>query len=152
MQQISRSEEAGPSPSAALRSPSPGKPKHEADIVIVGAGIVGICAAAYLAEAGRAVTLIDRTGVCEETSSGNAAAFAFSDVLPLAHKGMIAQVPRWLFDPLGPLSIPPAYLPKLFPWLLRFWRAGRPGRYEASLAAQGAMMKLAEVEWAALME
>jgi D-amino-acid dehydrogenase len=122
------------------------------DIVIIGAGIIGICAAAYLAEAGRSVTLIDRTGVCEETSSGNAAAFAFSDVLPLAHKGMIAQVPRWLTDPLGPLSIPPSYLPKLFPWLVRFWRAGRPDRYEASLAAQGAMMKLAEAEWAALME
>ena len=43
------------------------------DIAIIGAGIVGICAAAYLAEAGFNVTVFDRTGVCEETSSGNAA-------------------------------------------------------------------------------
>lgn len=121
----------------------------EADIVVIGAGVVGICVAAYLAEAGRKVTVIDRSGVCEETSSGNAAALAFSDVLPLAQKGMIRQVPKWLADPLGPLSVPPAYLPRLMPWLLRFWRAGRadPG---PAIEAQAALMKLAEAEWMAL--
>ncbi len=36
------------------------------------------------------------------------------------------KLPNWLADPLGPLSIPPAYLPKLLPWLFRFWRAGAP--------------------------
>ncbi|MER9231318.1 FAD-binding oxidoreductase [Mesorhizobium sp. M0622] len=122
------------------------------DIAIVGGGIIGICAAAFLAEAGRNVTIFDWTGICEETSSGNAAAFAFSDVLPLAHKGMIRQLPKWLADPLGPLSIPPAYLPKLLPWLVRFWRAGRSDRYEAGLAAQAGMMKLAEAEWMGLLD
>lgn len=123
----------------------------EIDIAIIGAGIVGVAAAAYLAEAGRRVTVFDRTGVCEETSAGNAGAFAFSDVLPLAHKGMMRNVPKWLADPLGPLTIPPAYLPKLAPWLFRFWRAGAPANYEASLAAQAGLMKLAEQEWASLM-
>ncbi|WP_027037235.1 NAD(P)/FAD-dependent oxidoreductase [Mesorhizobium ciceri] len=122
------------------------------DIAIIGGGIIGICAAASLAEAGRRVTIFDRTGICEETSSGNAAAFAFSDVLPLAHKGMMRQLPKWLADPLGPLSIPPAYLPRLLPWLIRFWRAGAPGKYEASLAAQAGMMKLAEAEWMGLLD
>jgi D-amino-acid dehydrogenase len=122
------------------------------DIAIVGGGIIGICAAVNLTEAGRHVTVFDRTGICEETSSGNASAFAFSDVLPLAHKGMIRQLPKWLADPLGPLSIPPAYLPKLLPWLIRFWRAGAPEKYEASLAAQAGMMKLAEAEWMALLD
>lgn len=122
------------------------------DIVIVGAGIVGICVAVCLAEAGHAVTVIDRTGVCEETSAGNAAAFAFSDVLPLAQKGMMRNLPKWLADPLGPLSVPPAYLPRLAPWLWRFWRAGAAGHYEAALAAQATMMTFAEVEWAGLMD
>jgi D-amino-acid dehydrogenase len=122
----------------------------EPEILIIGAGIVGICAAAYLAEAGRSVAVVDRTGICEETSSGNAAAFAFSDVLPLAQKGMIRNLPKWLFDPLGPLSIPPTYLPKLAPWLYRFWRAGQGG-YEQALAAQASLMKLAEYEWMGLM-
>ncbi|MEW9805945.1 NAD(P)/FAD-dependent oxidoreductase [Mesorhizobium sp. ZMM04-5] len=124
----------------------------EDDVVIIGAGIVGICAAAYLAEAGYRVTVIDRTGICEETSSGNASAFAFSDVLPLAHKGMMRNLPRWLADPLGPLAIPPAYLPRLAPWLWRFWRAGAPENYEAALSAQAGMMKLAEREWMGLLD
>ncbi|MFC3326144.1 NAD(P)/FAD-dependent oxidoreductase [Mesorhizobium cantuariense] len=127
-------------------------PTETLDIAIIGGGIIGICAAASLAEAGRKVTIFDRTGICEETSSGNAAAFAFSDVLPLAHKGMMRQLPKWLADPLGPLSIPPAYLPKLLPWLIRFWRAGAPRKYEASLAAQAGMMKLAEAEWMGLLD
>ncbi|PWJ84981.1 glycine/D-amino acid oxidase-like deaminating enzyme [Pseudaminobacter salicylatoxidans] len=122
-----------------------------ADVAIIGAGIVGIATAAHLAEAGFRVVVFDRSGVCEETSSGNAAAFAFSDVLPLAHKGMIAQVPKWLADPLGPLSIPPAYFPKLLPWLYRFWRAGAADKYEGALTAQAGLMKLAEAAWAGLM-
>ena len=121
------------------------------DIIVIGAGIVGICVAANLAEAGLAVTVIDRTGACEETSSGNAAALAFSDVLPLAQKGMMRNLPRWIADPLGPLAVPPSYLPKLAPWLWRFWRAGRSG-YEDALAAQVAMMRLAEAEWLSLMD
>jgi D-amino-acid dehydrogenase len=123
-----------------------------ADVVIVGAGIVGIACAAMLAEAGQRVLVVDRSGICEETSSGNAAALAFSDILPLAHKGMMRQVPRWLADTLGPLSIPPAYLPRLAPWLLRFWQAARPSMRARALAAQASLMRLAESEWTGLME
>lgn len=124
---------------------------READIAIVGAGIVGICAAVNLAEAGRSVIVLDRTGICEETSSGNAAALAFSDVLPLVQKGMMKNLPRWLMDPLGPLAIPPAYLPRLLPWLWRFWRASSDRHYEASLAAQADLMRVAETEWMGLL-
>ena len=122
------------------------------DIAIIGCGIVGIAAAAFLAEAGCDVTVFDRTGICEETSSGNAAAFAFSEVLPLAQKGMMRHLPRWLLDPLGPLSIPPSYLPRLAPWLYRFWRAGAKANYEHSLAAQVTLMRLAESEWNGLLD
>jgi D-amino-acid dehydrogenase len=122
------------------------------EIAIIGAGIIGVCAAAFLAEAGCSVTLYDRSGICEETSSGNAAAFAFSDVLPLAQKGMLRNLPRWLADPLGPLAISPAYLPRLLPWLWRFHRAGARKHYESSLAAQAGLMRLAQREWLDLMD
>jgi len=125
--------------------------QFDADVIIIGAGIIGICAAANLAEAGRSVVVIDRTGICEETSSGNAGAFAFTDVLPLAQKGMMKNLPKWLADPLGPLAISPAYLPKLAPWLWRFWRASLADPKPA-IAAQAALMRLAESEWMALMD
>lgn len=121
-------------------------------VTIIGAGIVGICAAARLAEAGCRVTVIDRTGICAETSSGNAAGLAFTEILPMAHKGMIGKVPRWLADPLGPLAIRPAYFPKLLPWLYRFWRAGSAANYDRAVAAQVGLMQLAEAEWLDLMD
>jgi D-amino-acid dehydrogenase len=122
------------------------------DVLIIGAGIVGICAAVNLAEAGLRVTVIDRTGICEETSSGNAGALAFSDMLPLVQKGVFANLPRWLADPLGPLAIRPSYLPRLAPWLYRFWRASHPDRFEASLTAQASLMEVARAEWLTLLD
>ncbi|MBL8304794.1 MAG: FAD-dependent oxidoreductase, partial [Ideonella sp.] len=45
------------------------------DVAIVGAGIIGVSAAFKLQEAGRNAVLIDRKGIAEETSRGNAGAF-----------------------------------------------------------------------------
>ena len=120
------------------------------DILVIGAGIVGICTAALLAEEGFAVTVLDRSGIAEETSKGNAAALAFTDILPLASPKIMRRAPRWLFDPLGPLSIRPAYAPRLVPWLWRFWKASLPAAVEASVKAQSTLMRLAETEMTGL--
>lgn len=116
------------------------------DVAIIGAGIIGVCTAFKLQEAGRTAVLIDRKGIAEETSRGNAGAFAFSDVIPMATSGVLQKLPKWLSDPLGPLTIRPEYLPQITPWLLRFWRAGWPDRVAASLKAQSAMMRVARAE------
>jgi D-amino-acid dehydrogenase len=118
--------------------------------IIIGGGVIGVNAACFLAEAGFAVTIIDRDGICEGTSSGNAAALAFSDILPMAQKGMLKNVPRWLMDPLGPLSIPPAYFPFILPWLFKLAREGRADRREASITAQVSLMNLSKAETLAL--
>ncbi len=120
------------------------------DVAIIGAGIIGVSIAFKLQEAGRTAVLIDRKGIAEETSRGNAGAFAFSDVIPMATSGVLQKLPRWLSDPLGPLTIRPEYLLPITPWLLRFWRAGWPDRVTASLKAQSAMMRLARAEAEAL--
>jgi D-amino-acid dehydrogenase len=121
------------------------------DVLVIGAGIVGMAIALRLQREGRQVTVIDRTGVAAEASRGNAGAFAFTDILPLASPGMLRKAPGWLLDPLGPLSIAPTYLPRIAPWLFHFWRASSPERVKASAAAQAALMDLSIVETDAML-
>jgi D-amino-acid dehydrogenase len=116
----------------------------DSDIAVIGAGVIGITTALALQAQGHRVVVLDRKGVCAETSAGNAGAFAFSEVIPLATPGVMRKAPKWLLDPLGPLSVPPYYALKILPWLLRFWRASWRDRYEASVAAQSALMHLGE--------
>ena len=118
----------------------------DTDVVIVGAGIIGVATAYKLVEAGRNVVLVDRKGIAEEASRGNAGALAFSDIMPLATKDMFSKLPRWLSDPLGPFTVRAEYLPQITPWLMRFWRAGWPDRVAAGIKAQAAMMRLARRE------
>jgi D-amino-acid dehydrogenase len=116
------------------------------EVAVLGAGIIGLACAIHLQSQGRAVVIIERNDVASGASFGNAGAFAFSDVMPLASPGIMWRVPKWLFDPLGPLSVQPSYLPAILPWLMRFWRASRRKRVQASMTAQVAMMRLAATE------
>jgi D-amino-acid dehydrogenase len=121
------------------------------DVLVVGAGIVGVAIALRMAQEGRDVLLVDRERVAAQASRVNAGALAFSDILPLASPGILRKAPRWLLDPLGPLAIRPRYLPRIAPWLVRFWRASQPARVRASTAAQAALMDLSATETPALL-
>ncbi len=107
-------------------------------VTIVGAGLVGLCTAAWLQRDGRPVRLVDPGGPGEGASYGNAGIVSTSGVTPVAMPGIVRRVPGMLLDPLGPLAIRPAYLPRLLPWLARFIAASRPAdveRIARSLAA-----------------
>jgi len=95
-------------------------------VVVIGAGIVGLCCATYLQREGHKVVVIDPGGPGEGASYGNAGGLNGSSIVPVAMPGVLAKVPHWLLDPEGPLSIRLNYLPRLLPWLYRFVRAGRP--------------------------
>jgi D-amino-acid dehydrogenase len=95
---------------------------------------------------GLSVNVFDREGPAAGASAGNAGAFAFSDILPLASPGILKKAPEWLIDPLGPLSVPHAYALKIAPWMFRFWRACSPIRVARSTAAQAALMDLSKAE------
>lgn len=72
-------------------------------------------------------------------------------MLPLASPGILRQAPRWLLDPLGPLSLRARYAPAMLPWLWRFWRASRPARVAASTRAQAALLAQSAAEWPGLL-
>ncbi len=130
---------------APLPAPGPTQIAAIHDVIVIGAGVIGLTIALrlLLAEPARRVLVIDREAIAAGASRGNAGAYAFSDIQPLASPGIVRQVPRWLLDPLGPLALRPAYLPRIAPWLWRFWRASQPARVAASTAAQVALNRLA---------
>lgn len=116
------------------------------EVVVIGAGVIGLSAALMAQGRGCSVTVIDREGPAAGASAGNAGAFAFTDILPLASPGIMRKAPGWLLDPLGPLSVPPAYALKIGPWLWRFWRACSPAAVAASTDAQTGLMDLSKAE------
>ncbi len=116
------------------------------DVTVIGAGVIGLSAALMAQARGMTVTVVDRKGPAAGASAGNAGAFAFTDILPLASPGMLKKAPKWLLDPLGPLTIPPAYALQIAPWLYRFWRACSPRAVAASTTAQTALMDLSRAE------
>ena len=105
------------------------------DIVVIGAWVVGIATAEVLIARGRSVLVIDRKGVAQEASAGNAGALAFSDIFPLASPGVVRKAPKWLLDPLGPLAIRPSYMLNILPWLVRFGLTSRPAQFRKSTEA-----------------
>ncbi|NVJ97982.1 MAG: FAD-binding oxidoreductase [Alphaproteobacteria bacterium] len=112
---------------------------YDCDIAVVGAGVIGTTTALELQAAGYDVMLIDRKGVAAECSFGNAGHLAVEHIFPLSSPATIAQVPRMLLAPNGPLSIRWQYLPKLMPWLLKFLWAGRPAQVARGTKAISAL-------------
>lgn len=106
---------------------------------VIGAGIVGLACAHWLTEDGHQVTVIDRDPLGDKCSWGNAGGIAVPEVVPASMPGLIWRVPGWLADPLGPLSVRPAHLAAMLPWLRRFLAAGRASRIPAIAAALAAL-------------
>ena len=115
------------------------------DVTVIGAGIVGVCAASYLQRAGCKVRIVDACAPGMSTSFGNAGALSSGAFVPLSYPGMMAEVPKWLSDPEGPLVVRLGYLPQALPWLTRFILAGRPAQFEKSgIALKALTMSLFE--------
>ena len=97
---------------------------------VIGAGIVGICCAAYLQREGYAVEVVDPELPGTQCSHGNAGGICPGSCVPIAMPGMLGKVPGWLLDPEGPLYIRLAYLPQAMPWVARLLLASRKNRVE----------------------
>lgn len=94
----------------------------ENSVLVLGAGVVGLCTALALRRRGFAVTLIDAGEPGAACSSGNAGMIQVGSAQPLAAPGLLRKVPRMLFDPEGPLAVRWQHLPGLMPWARLFLR------------------------------
>ena len=104
------------------------------EVVVVGAGVVGVATALALQSYGVAVTLIDRGEPGMECSYGNSGAISPGSVAPLALPGILKTVPGMLLDQDGPLSIAWKHFPKAASWLVAFAQSAEPKRVAAAAA------------------
>ncbi|MEP1766336.1 MAG: FAD-binding oxidoreductase [Sulfitobacter sp.] len=90
------------------------------DILIAGAGIVGISTAIWLQRAGHKVTVVDRTGPASGTSHGNAGVLAAGALIPVTTPGLLGKTPAMLLGRDAPLFLRWTYLPRMLPFLVRY--------------------------------
>jgi D-amino-acid dehydrogenase len=102
-------------------------------VVVVGAGIIGLCCAYYLSQEGHRVTVIDRGDAnLENCSYGNAGLVVPSHIVPLAAPGMMLMGLKWMRDPESPFYVKPRLSPDLVSWGWKFFRAGTKAHVERS--------------------
>lgn len=93
-------------------------------VVIVGAGVVGLCAAEALIREGRAVIVVERSAETRDGPSfGNAGLIVPSHFVPLAAPGVLGQGLRWMLDPESPFYVQPRLDLDLLGWGWRFLRS-----------------------------
>ena len=104
-------------------------------VVVIGAGIVGLCVAYYARKAGFDVKIIDPEEPGSQCTFGNAGAISSGSVAPLAMPGALNSAFGMLLDSTGPLHLPVSYLLAAAPWLLKFIAASKPQRVAEIAAA-----------------
>ena len=99
-------------------------------IIILGAGVIGVSSAYYLAEQGHEVTVLEREpGPACETSFGNAGQVSFGYSSPWAAPGVPLKALEWMFAKHPPLAIRPDGTLFQLHWIYQMWRNCTAARY-----------------------
>lgn len=117
----------------------PRRVSSKTDVIVLGAGMVGVGAALHLQARGRAVTLVDRLGaVARETSFGNAGIVQSEAVFPYVFPRAIGEVAVAALNLDPRVQIRYSALPSIGPWLWRYFLASSPkARMSTALAMRG---------------
>jgi D-amino-acid dehydrogenase len=111
-------------------------------VVVLGSGVIGVCTAWWLRQAGHDVLVIDRAaGPALETSRANGGQVSVSHSAPWATPQAPLQLMRWLFRDDAPLLFRPRLDLRQWAWGLMFLRECLPGRAPVNARA---MLRLAE--------
>lgn len=121
------------------------------DIVVVGAGIIGVACALQLARQGQRVVVIDAQAPGNGASYGNAGHLATEQVFPIADVSILKRLPAMLMDPMGPLRLDWKYLPRALPWFVRLLLNLRPANYRRTVAGIRALNESSLGAWQRLL-
>ena len=102
-----------------------------ADALVLGAGIIGVSVALHLQKRGRATVLLDRRGAAEETSFGNAGLVQREGVYPYGFPHDFGALLRYGMNRTIDAHYHPSAIPRLAPFLWKYWHHSRPARHRA---------------------
>ncbi|WP_148255511.1 NAD(P)/FAD-dependent oxidoreductase [Aidingimonas lacisalsi] len=124
---------------------------YDADIIVIGAGVVGAACALELSRQGANVQVLDRQAPGKGASYGNAGHMATEQVFPIADASILKRLPRMLVDPMGPLRLDWKYVPKALPWFARLVWNLRPTSYRNSVSGLRALNEQSLPAWRRLL-
>jgi D-amino-acid dehydrogenase len=123
----------------------------KADVLVLGAGMVGVSAALHLQQRGRDVILLDRHDRAgEETSYGNAGLIECASVFPYMFPREFAQIVRYALNRAPQMRYRVSDLPAFLPWLSRYFLASSPERALQSAMAELPLIRRSLIEHEAL--
>src|SRR5271154_3289212 len=98
---------------------------QQADVVVLGAGIVGVSAAFAARQRGMSVVLVDRREPGSETSYGNAGIISSGSIFPLNQPSPFGNLQKYLPNPHPALRWDVGWALKNPPWNARFLASAR---------------------------
>lgn len=101
------------------------------DSVVLGGGMVGVSIAVHLQNRGLSVALVDRKAPGNETSFGNAGLIQREGVYPYAFPRDARTLLRYARNRSLDVRYHAGAMPKLLPFLLRYWHYSRKDRHAA---------------------
>lgn len=104
------------------------------DVIVVGAGCIGLMSAYCLQKSGRSVTVIDKNDITNGTSFGNAGLLSAFKKAPLSAPGAIPDTIKLMLKGESPASVHPTFDLHLYKWLLKFAASSNQARLKRTLA------------------
>jgi D-amino-acid dehydrogenase len=115
------------------------------DVLVIGAGAVGLCCAHTLDRAGASVAIVDAAIGGSGASRGNIGWMTPTLAAPLTFPG-VRETLRALTSRQGPLVIGSDVTPGLLRWLWRFHRRSSPERFRTGLRALASLAEASHAE------
>src|SRR5258705_12703501 len=117
-----------------------GRMSARADVIVLGAGIVGVGVALHLQKRDRDVVLIDRRGAGEETSYGNSGLIQREAVIPYTFPREFGTILSYAMNNRSDAVYHLSALPRIASWLFRYWQNATQERIERSARALAPLM------------
>ena len=103
------------------------------EVVIVGGGIIGLCAAYYLQKEGHKVLIVDQSNSDTGASFVNAGYISPSHLTPLSAPGVMKKGLKWMFNQSSPFYIKPRLDVDLLKWVWAFNKSCNPAHVAKSI-------------------